>query len=347
MGHRVLLDNTPLFASSDPDEVREQVGRVFCAHRLDLTGDPALLAARFNSAQLGSVRVSYLDYGTDVRIEPGELESFFLVQVPLAGQSLIRCGGQEIVSTPSLASLPSPTEHLDMRWAARCPQLIVKFDRVTVEQTLEQMLGERLDRPLVFDLGVDMTSGWARSWRAMADLIVHAAEDGGGLAAQSLALAHLENALLSSLLTMQPSNYWPQLAAPRRPAVPKVVRRAMGFIEEHAHLPINTADVAGAVAVSTRSLQEGFRTHLGLTPMAHLRDVRLARVHEELLAADPARVTVTVVAARWGFPHQGRFAAAYRDRYGQAPSATLRNSASTGRNPRSADGWRTAPKRTF
>jgi AraC-like DNA-binding protein len=58
--------------------------------------------------------------------------------------------------------------------------------------------------------------------------------------------------------------------------------------------------------------------------MAHLREVRLARVREDLLAADPARVTVTAVAARWGFPHQGRFAAAYRDRYGQAPSATLR-----------------------
>ncbi|MET8006111.1 AraC family transcriptional regulator [Nonomuraea glycinis] len=324
MAHTVRLNNAPLFASTDLDEVREQVGRVFCAHRLDLTGDPDLLAARFNSAQPGSVRVSYLDYGADVRIEPGELESFYLVQIPLAGRSLIRCGSQEIVSTPSLASLPSPTEALDMRWAAQCPQLIVKFDRDTVEGTLEQMLGERLAQPLVFDLGLDLTSGWARGWRAMADLVVAAAEDGEGLAAQPLALAHLENALLSSLLTMQPSNYRAKLSAPRRPAVPKVVRRAMEFIAEHAHLPITTDDVARAVAVSTRSLQEGFRAHLGLTPMAHLRDVRLARVRADLLAADPARVTVTAVAARWGFPHQGRFAAAYRNRYGQTPSATLR-----------------------
>ncbi|MGV9779600.1 AraC family transcriptional regulator [Streptosporangium sp. NPDC003464] len=321
---RVPLGNRPLFGTRDLDEAREQVARVFCPHRLELTGEVSRLAARFNSAQLGAVRVNYLDYGTDVRIEPGELESFFLVQIPLAGRSLIRCGRQEIVSTPGLASLPSPSEHLDMRWEAGCPQLIVKFDRPAVEDALERMLGERLDRPIVFDLGMDMTTGWARAWRAMADLIVGEAEHDDGLAVQPLAIAHLENAMLTSLLTMQPSNYHERLNAPRAPAVPKVVRRAMEFIDGHAHQPLTTDDVARAVAVSGRSLQEGFRRHLGLTPMTYLRDVRLGRVHEELVVGDPARCTVTGVAARWGFLHQGRFAAAYRTRYGQAPSQTLR-----------------------
>ncbi|MET8339164.1 AraC family transcriptional regulator [Streptosporangium canum] len=321
---RVPLGNRRLFGTGDLDEARELVARVFCPHRLELTGEVSRLAARFHSAQLGGVRMNYLDYGTDVRIEPGELESFFLVQIPLAGRSLIRCGGQEIVSTSRLASLPSPSEHLDMRWEAGCPQLIVKFDRTAVEVALEQMLGERLDRPIVFDLGLDMTAGWARAWRAMADLIIGEAEHGDGLAVQPLAIAHLENAMLTSLLTMQPSNYRARLNAPRPPAVPKVVRRAMEFIDGHAHQPLTTDDVARAVAVSGRSLQEGFRRHLGLTPMTYLRDVRLGRVHEELVTGDPARCTVTGVAARWGFLHQGRFAAAYRARYGQAPSHTLR-----------------------
>ncbi|GGK93043.1 transcriptional regulator [Planomonospora parontospora subsp. parontospora] len=321
---RVPLADRAVFGTADLDEAREQVARVFCPHRLEPAGRAAPLAARLNSAQPGSVRVNYLDYGADVRIEPGELESFFLVQIPLAGRSLIRCGGQEIVSTPALASLPSPTEYLDMRWAAGCPQLIVKFDRLAVEEALERMLGRRPDRPLVFDLGVDMTAGWARGWRSMADLLVAAAECDDGLAAQPLAVAHLEGALLTSLLTMQPSNHRDLLNAPRPAAVPKVVRRAMEFIEGHAHEPLTTGDVARAVAVSGRSLQEGFRRHLGLTPMTYLRDVRLSRVHEELAAGDPAHRTVTGVAARWGFLHQGRFAAAYRARYGQAPSQTLR-----------------------
>ncbi|GAA3135573.1 AraC family transcriptional regulator [Planomonospora alba] len=321
---RVPLEDRPVFGTGDLDEAREQVARVFCPHRLELTGRAPRLAARLNSARLGAVRVSYLDYGADVHIEPGELESFFLVQIPLAGRSLIRCGGQEIVSTPRLASLPSPTEYLDMHWEAGCPQLIVKFDRSAVEGTLERMLGRRPDRPVRFEPGVDMTAGWARSWRAMADLLVREAGRDDGLAAQPLAVAHLESALLTSLLTMQPSNHRDLLNAPRPPAVPKVVRRAMEFVDGHAHEPLTTDDVARAVAVSGRSLQEGFRRHLGTTPMEYLRDVRLSRVHGELTAADPARVTVTAVAARWGFWHQGRFAAAYRAKYGCPPSRTLR-----------------------
>jgi AraC-like DNA-binding protein len=35
-------------------------------------------------------------------------------------------------------------------------------------------------------------------------------------------------------------------------------------------------------------------------------------------------VSVAEVAARWGFSHLGRFAAAYRKRYGESPSHTLR-----------------------
>ncbi|WP_328807700.1 AraC family transcriptional regulator [Nonomuraea antri] len=319
-----------MFASSDLDEVRDEVAKVFCPHRLDLAGDAALLAAQFNSVQLGSVRISYLDYGADVHIEPGDLDTFFLAMIPLTGRSLIRAGDKEIVSTPSLASLPSPTRHLDMRWAAGCPQLLIKFERTALERALEQLLGEPLDEPIIFGLGVDMTLGWTRSWRGMADLLVREAEHDDGLTAQPLAVAHLENAMMSLLLTSQPSNYLERLTAPRPPALPKVVRRAMEFIEGHAHLPLTTSDVAAAVAVSSRSLQEGFRAHLGLTPMAHLRSVRLVRVHEELAVADPARATVTTVAARWGFLHQGRFAAMYRERFGQQPSETLRRGSASG-----------------
>jgi transcriptional regulator GlxA family with amidase domain len=59
--------------------------------------------------------------------------------------------------------------------------------------------------------------------------------------------------------------------------------------------------------------------------MAYLRQIRLTRAHEELRQARPGRTTVALVAHRWGFSHLGRFAAAYRERYGVAPSGTLRH----------------------
>jgi transcriptional regulator GlxA family with amidase domain len=58
--------------------------------------------------------------------------------------------------------------------------------------------------------------------------------------------------------------------------------------------------------------------------MRYLRDVRLNRVHAELRSADPRSASVSQIATRWGFLYLGRFAAAYRDKFGRRPSETLR-----------------------
>ena len=72
-------------------------------------------------------------------------------------------------------------------------------------------------------------------------------------------------------------------------------------------------------------LQEAFRRHVGTPPLTYLRELRLARVHDELSNSDPWQTSVADVAYRWGFTHLGRFAGAYRERYGVPPSRTLRH----------------------
>jgi transcriptional regulator GlxA family with amidase domain len=98
------------------------------------------------------------------------------------------------------------------------------------------------------------------------------------------------------------------------------------LIEDRPGHPWSVAELAAAVTVSARTLQDGFARTLGTSPMAYLRDVRLDRIHAELLAAGPDAVAVGQVAARWGFLHAGRFSATYKRRFGRSPSATARRS---------------------
>jgi transcriptional regulator GlxA family with amidase domain len=106
---------------------------------------------------------------------------------------------------------------------------------------------------------------------------------------------------------------------------PAAVRRAVAFIETNASRPVTLGDIAGAARVGARALQFGFRRHLGLTPMAYLRRVRLGHAHQDLSAADPTTgITVTEIARRWGWASPAQFAAAYRRAYGQTPGRTLR-----------------------
>ncbi|WP_158895659.1 helix-turn-helix domain-containing protein [Amycolatopsis anabasis] len=110
----------------------------------------------------------------------------------------------------------------------------------------------------------------------------------------------------------------------RHDSHPCTLRRAMAFIDDHAHEDICAADIATSCHVTIRAVQYAFRRHLGTTLMGYLRQVRLQRAHQELLAADPTTgVTVTEIAARWGFFHPGRFAHHYRTVYGCPPYRTL------------------------
>ncbi|KUF18948.1 MULTISPECIES: AraC family transcriptional regulator [Streptomyces] len=113
-------------------------------------------------------------------------------------------------------------------------------------------------------------------------------------------------------------------SADRNDAHPVTLRRALAYIDDHADQPITVADIAAAAHVTIRGLQYAFRRHLDTTPLAHLRRVRLDHAHHDLVAGVPTDgVTVTQIAARWGFFHVGRFAALYREAYGRAPQQTL------------------------
>jgi len=145
-------------------------------------------------------------------------------------------------------------------------------------------------------------------------------------AAEPLVVSAGAQLLAASVLAAFPNNARTDpTARDRADAHSATLRRAVAFIEDHAHEPITVADIAAAAHVTIRTLQYAFRRHLDITPLGYVRQVRLSHAHRDLLAAGPGDETsVGAVAARWGFPHPGRFAALYRDMYGTSPSRTLR-----------------------
>ena len=147
-------------------------------------------------------------------------------------------------------------------------------------------------------------------------------------AASPLLLGTTARTLAAAALTAFPNTTWDEDAAARehtRPA-PDTVRLAVAYIDTHAGEDLSLLDIARAVSITPRGLQYAFRRHLDTTPLGYLRIVRLDRAHTDLLNADPTRGdTVGCIAMRWGFLHQGNFAASYRDAYGTTPRQTLRS----------------------
>ncbi|WP_378143666.1 helix-turn-helix domain-containing protein [Cnuibacter sp. UC19_7] len=114
------------------------------------------------------------------------------------------------------------------------------------------------------------------------------------------------------------------LPAVSGPAPSAHVRLAVEYIERHAADDISVDDIASASALSVRGLQSVFRRELDSTPLRVLGDVRMTRVRSDLCSAVPGDGTsVASVMVRWRVGHQGRFAHAYAQRYGEFPRETL------------------------
>ncbi|MFC9895984.1 helix-turn-helix domain-containing protein [Nocardia sp. NPDC127579] len=315
-GHR-------LFHTGDAEEARVRMGGILRDHRLD-PGRGAM-DARCDFLGIGDVGLAYLRYGVQVRVRSEPTESFRLVQIPLAGRVRVRAGAMDIASDHTVASVPDPDEALDMNADDSSRHLLVRIDRLALDTHLGRVLGRPPERRLRTAAAMQLRSPAVRSWLETLRML-HGGTAGSDLLRDSRLRPQFEQLIMSQFLLAQPNSYSELLlggdvAYP----TPRPIRRAEQLIADRALDLPSVADIAAAVGISVRSLQEGFRRYLDTTPTERLREARLVGVHADLAAADPTTTTVAAIAADWGFWHLGRFSALYRRRWGVSPSTTLRS----------------------
>jgi len=317
-----MLERYRRFSTSDLEEARQEVGRIFCPHRLDLIRCNARLDALHNCAWIGKVGLNYLRYGDEIRITPGALETFYLVQIPLTGRAAVKIGDRLVASNRHYASLLSPTEPVDMIWSAECEQLIVYLKRDAVEEFAARHAPDERSEAVIFDPLVEMNAPAIRSWMRLVRVAKEDLESGGVLA-DPIVATHFEQVLIAGLLSAQPNSS--NLSSPSTPVVPlsPAVRIALDLIESCPERPWRVAELAAHAGVSSRTLQDAFRRIRGTSPLGELRRVRLTRARTDLLNGTPGTTSVTEVATRWGFFHLGRFSQLYRSTFQELPSQTL------------------------
>ena len=113
-----------------------------------------------------------------------------------------------------------------------------------------------------------------------------------------------------------------QPAGHRRGPV-QTVRQATEFIDAHLREPFRVVELCRVTGVSWKSLERSFDKVLGVTPKRYLTLRRLSRARRQLLAASPTEASIAAIAAGCGLYHAGRFSIAYRELFGETPTATL------------------------
>lgn len=312
--------------TDDVDEAADQIGRIFCPHDLKPAKARATgFSARHNCAGFDGFSINYVAYGGSVGIDPGCLESFFLVQVPLAGSAYIRAGTTELEAVPArTASLLSPTIATRMMWRD-CAQAILLFDRRMVEQRAAALSG-RVSGAVEFDPMIDLDAPPGRALRtSLSELMMLAERLGPSGRLSAVAMADWRELLLDHLLNGQRHGLSDaiQTFSGQAERLPRALRTARDHLADNAGEPLDLAQLACASGIGIRALQLGFRRHFGLSISQMLLDMRLAELHARLAQGSPD-ASITDIAFDLGFSHLGRMAGAYREKFGETPSATLR-----------------------
>ena len=313
----------PLFQSDDLDEAREEVARVFCPHRLDIVGQGNVRATH-NRILGENLSLNYLEYGAKTLISPGELETFYLVQIPLGGGAAIGCGNDRYYSAPNAAAVLNPHRPVTMIWEAGTRQVLVQIRRDALNDHLERLLDINANRALTFTGSLDLQRGAGRSLRNLVLHMISEIDSGqSDFGAPGLMNRQLEHTLMTGLIEAHSSNYSQFLGRRTGSPAPRHLRLAEAYIVANLDSPLTLEDIANAAGTTQRTLQLAFRQFRGTTPLSFWREQRLQRAHQDLLSGCPG-VSVTDIAVRWGFLHLGRFSQLYKSRFGRPPSETLR-----------------------
>jgi AraC-like DNA-binding protein len=312
------------FLVSDVDEARALCKELYYDVDLRVLEPDGDFYFAADVLRLGPVIAGELRFGAGMAITAGEMDAYH-VNLPVVGQVESEYGGTVTTASPRRAAVyqpVGPTRHC--RWPVGSRILCLKIDQAAVESELEGLLGHPVRGPLRLSPSLDTTRGPGLTWARMLALLRREFDNPNGLIYRPLFAERVWRGVIQGLLLSVDHQYADELAGPVHPVRPRTVRRAIEVIEADPARPLTTVDLARIAGVSVRSLQEGFRRHVGMSPMAYLQQVRLSYAHEELRHPQPGRRSVAAIAHAWGFGHLGRFAAAYRERYGESPSATLR-----------------------
>ncbi|MCY0928011.1 helix-turn-helix transcriptional regulator [Streptomyces sp. H27-H1] len=308
---------TMRFSSGDLDATEEFLSAAYTPMRIG--GRPDDTRARIERNATDDVIVDRLRFGYEMAYDADCLNRICLITMH-SGTLVDTTGGREEVFGPGETFLIAQPDRPYTGAVRSASYTITMFDPALLGQAAPsspqpvRLTGHRAVSPAANRL-LGTAVAFVRD-HVLADPVAAASPLLVGTAARHLAAAALT--ALPSTMSGVPDSI------DSRDGGSDTLARAVAFIEENAHRDIGLTEIADSIPVTPRAVQYAFARHTGTTPLAYLRRVRLARAHTDLKAASPASATVQEIALRWGFAHQGRFAAAYHDAYNSSPSHTLR-----------------------
>lgn len=275
-----------------------------------------------NCAVLPGLSVGYLQWGVPaINRSLTGLEDYQVI-LPIDPMEA-RIGGQTVLCGPQRATVSSPRHDYRAETGGLGARFRICISERAVGEQLTALLGEVPARPVEFARAMELTTGFGNQFARYILAAANDFEHANSIGASAIATTSFEQFIVCELLLRHPHNYSEALMRLKRTIASRDVKRAIDYMHANLEAPVTIADISSTAGVAGRTLFKHFQDTRGVSPMQYLRNLRFEKAKQELLNAQ-AGMSVTEIAARWGFGHLGRFAVEYRKRFGESPSETLR-----------------------
>lgn len=310
----------PLAKTSDPDEAQTVVSKELSELRFKSVPDRRRFQFEMNGCRLGRTMVGFNRFSTKAEVDAGVIESALIISLSV-GPPTVLCLGGEVVP-PGRLGVVSPAKRLTVYRSAGSGVLVLRTTIEAIRNRLREWSGKERIGPIAFDCSAGLEHG---AGAQIARLLHYLVDDGRStdtILNNPILRTGLDDMLIGAIAALS-GNYGELLEEKPSTDVPRLVRQAEEFMEAHATEPITISDLVAECGCSRRALFNAFRRYRGYAPLQFLAEARLRSARDALRVAAPTS-TVTSIALECGFSHLGRFAEAYRKRFGESPSDTLR-----------------------
>jgi AraC family ethanolamine operon transcriptional activator len=263
------------------------------------------------------VQIGLISWNPGILIHGSAPPHAVTLALVLAKEGRTSCQGTELKEDSIV--LFRPGMEFEFSAVGGCKVLVVVVEQALLQDHLAARCGNQL---LVSDsrdrLSVKTPShqsSMRRSW----EMLLVDFEQKPGLLMDRRAAHDFEHEVLDQLL----NNAQPESGHHAEPHRHRVARKAKDYLIEHVADTVSIGELCETVQANERTLLLGFHEVFGMSPKLYQKSLRLNRVRQDLLRAGK-KARVTDIAVRWGFSHLSRFAADYRQMFGERPRETAR-----------------------
>lgn len=258
---------------------------------------------------LDDIRMAWIDYGQPVQVRCPLDDWYTLIVVP-RGRAVVRQAFPERISHGQVHLL-APNNELEMYYGQGAGHLAIGLKRTPERRTLLEPL---------FQEGATPARGLLEVLRR---LVMDFIEDHRHVTRweDSVSLVRrLGETLLSVIEQWQRDG---QVQLPARPTADERILQIARFIRQQAQWDYEPAYLQDMAGMSLRGLYYAFERTLGSTPYRYYRTCKLLRVRGAIIRDWRQQHPIAWHATNEGFFHLSRFAAQYREMFGELPSDTV------------------------